>query len=66
MCYTCGCKEPFNNHGDQRNITESDFADAGKTPTIGRAGKLKAKQNMIELLNLEKKSGELSEPKKQY
>ena len=35
MCMSCGCGEPHEPHGDQRNITYADLkkaADASKIP----------------------------------
>ena len=66
MCYTCGCKLPFEDHGDPRNVVESAFAEAGGTKEIDSAGALKAKQNMLELLQEEQRAGELPEPRKSY
>lgn len=37
MCYTCGCKLPYEDHGDPANVTESDLKKAGQTSTIKRA-----------------------------
>jgi hypothetical protein len=47
MCYTCGCKMPFEDHGDPRNVVERAFTDGGKTKEIKNAGTAKAKQNML-------------------
>lgn len=66
MCYTCGCKLPYERHGDKRNIIEDDLVDSGKTETIKKAGRKTAKQNMMELLEIQKKKGELDNPKKDY
>lgn len=66
MCYTCGCKMPYNDMGSKDNITEDYFDRAGKTEAIGEAGKLAAKKNMIELLEKEVKREELENPKTQY
>ena len=66
MCYTCGCELPYNDMGDQKNLTEKDFEEAGTTAAIGAAGTLKAKQNMLHLLKEELEKGELAKPKKKY
>jgi hypothetical protein len=34
MCYTCGCKLPYEGHGDPNNIVEDDLKAAGQTETI--------------------------------
>lgn len=66
MCYTCGCKLPYENHGDSANIVEDDLKRAGQTETIKKAGVKKAKENMAELIELQKKAGDLERPKKDY
>jgi hypothetical protein len=66
MCYTCGCKLPYEDHGDPANIVEDDLKAAGKTETIKRAGVKAAKENMAKLIELQRKSGDLSRPKKDY
>ena len=66
MCYTCGCKRPFDDMGSRDNITEDYFERAGSTEAIGQAGSAKAKQNMLELLQLEQEKNELEHPAKQY
>ncbi len=66
MCYTCGCKRPFDTMGDDENIVEEFFKKAGMTDAIGKEGLTKAKQNMIELLKLELENKELEKPKEQY
>lgn len=66
MCYTCGCKRPNDTMGSPDNIVEEDFTKAGETDAIGREGKLKAKQNMLELLKLELEKKELEKPEEQY
>ncbi len=66
MCYTCGCKMPFNDMGDPKNITEKSFKEAGQTKAIGKAGVVKAKQNMLELLKAELEKNQLEKPKDQY
>jgi hypothetical protein len=66
MCYTCGCKLPFEDHGDPRNIVERALIEAGKTKEIKNAGRVKAKQNMLELIEEERRRRGLEEPKKSY
>jgi hypothetical protein len=44
MCYTCGCKLPYEDHGDPDNIIEEDLRKAGQTETIKRAGVKQAKR----------------------
>jgi hypothetical protein len=66
VCYTCGCKLPYEDHGDPANIVEDDLKKAGQTETIKRAGVKKAKQNMVELIELQEKAGDLERPKKDY
>ena len=66
MCYTCGCKLPFETHGDPRNIVEQALIEAGKTKEIKNAGRATAKQNMLELIEAQRRAGELEEPRKSY
>ena len=66
MCYTCGCKLPFEDHGDPRNIVESALVEAGKTKEIKNAGRTQAKRNMLELIQEQQDAGELDEPRKSY
>jgi hypothetical protein len=66
MCYTCGCKLPYERHGDQANIVEDDLKEAGQTETIKHAGVEQAKKNMLELIELQKNRGDLADPKKDY
>lgn len=66
MCYTCGCKMPFEDHGDPRNIVESALVEAGKTKEIKNAGRSEAKRNMAELIQLQEEADELDDPKKSY
>lgn len=47
----------------ERNIVERALTEAGKTKEIGSAGTAKAKQNMLELIELEQRAGELDEPR---
>jgi hypothetical protein len=66
MCYTCGCKLPYERHGDPDNIVEEDLKNAGQTETIKRAGVEQAKKNILELIELQKSRGDLVNPKKDY
>lgn len=34
MCLTCGCRQPFADHGDGRNITYDDLAAAADAAGI--------------------------------
>jgi hypothetical protein len=66
MCYTCGCKLPYESHGDPANIIEDHLKKAGQTETIKHAGVEQAKKNMLELIELQKNRGDLANPKKDY
>jgi hypothetical protein len=66
MCYTCGCKLPYERHGDPNNIIEDDLKDAGQTETIKKAGVKAAKENMLELIQIQRAQGDLEQPKKDY
>jgi hypothetical protein len=66
MCYTCGCKLPYEAHGDDNNVIEDDLKRSGQTDTIKKAGVKAAKENMLELIELQKKAGDLEQPKKDY
>lgn len=66
MCYTCGCKLPYEGHGDPANIVEDDLKRAGQTGTIKGAGVKDAKQNLLELIQLEMEAGDLENPKRDY
>lgn len=66
MCYTCGCKMPYEDHGDAANIVEDALEASGKTKAIDNAGVATAKENMLELIRLEQDAGELAAPKQQY
>lgn len=66
MCYTCGCKLPYEDHGDPANIVEDDLKAAGQTKTIKKAGVKTAKENLVELIEMQRKGGDLSRPKKDY
>lgn len=66
MCYTCGCKMPYDDHGDPRNITEKNLEDSTKTEAAEGAGITKVKENFDELIHLQKDAGELAQPKEKY
>jgi hypothetical protein len=66
MCYTCGCKLPYESHGLAANIVEDDLKRSGQTSTIKKAGVKAAKENMLELIQLQKNTGDLARPKKDY
>jgi hypothetical protein len=66
MCYTCGCKMPFEDHGDPRNLTEKNLRDAAMTEAAGGADIQKVKENVEELIRLETEADELAEPKQKY
>ena len=66
MCYTCGCKLPFEDHGDPANIVEDDLKSAGQTDTIKIAGVKTAKENLVELVRLQEDAGDLQRPKSDY
>ena len=66
MCYTCGCKMPYADHGDPRNLTEKNLEEAMKTKAAGGADITKVKQNVEELIGLEKMAGDEAKPKEQY
>lgn len=66
MCYTCGCKLPYESHGDPANIVEDDLKEAGQTETIEKAGVRTAKENLLELIQLENEAGDLERPRPDY
>ncbi|HYH28344.1 MAG TPA: hypothetical protein VEA19_06185 [Actinomycetota bacterium] len=66
MCYTCGCKLPYEDHGDPHNIVEDDLRKAGDTDTIDHAGVIQAKENLLDLIQIQKQHGDLANPKKDY
>ncbi len=66
MCYTCGCKLPYESHGDADNIVEDHLKKSGQTETIKHAGVKQAKLNMAELIEIQKNRGDLESPKKDY
>lgn len=66
MCYTCGCKMPYADHGDPRNLTEKDLDESTKTKAAGGADIARIKLNVEELIRLQEAAGELDKPKEQY
>ena len=66
MCYTCGCKMPFEDHGDPRNLTEKNLRDAAVTEAAKGADIRQVKENVQELIGLEAAADQLAEPKQQY
>jgi hypothetical protein len=66
MCYTCGCKLPYEDHGDPANIVEDDLKRAGQTDTIEKAGVKTAKENLLELIELQAEAGNLERPSQDY
>jgi hypothetical protein len=66
MCYTCGCKRPYGDMSDAKNVTEQVFAEAGQTEAIGHAGTVEAKRHMLQLLQAELERDELEHPQEQY
>jgi hypothetical protein len=66
MCYTCGCKLPYEDHGDPANIVEEHLRKAGQTETIKMAGVKAAKENLLELIRLQKEADDLEEPREDY
>jgi hypothetical protein len=66
MCYTCGCKLPYEDHGDPANLVEEHLKKAGLTDTIKQAGTVQAKENMLELLQVQKEAGDMEKPKDDY
>jgi hypothetical protein len=66
VCYTCGCKLPYQDHGDPRNVIEKAFTEAGQTKEIKPAGTAKAKQNMMDLIEAQRRAGELDKPRPSY
>lgn len=66
MCYTCGCKLPFEDHGDRGNLIEEDLKRAGETDAIDKAGVKSAKENMLELIQLQEQAGDLERPRTDY
>lgn len=66
MCYTCGCKLPYEDHGDPANLVERDLIAAGETEAIDNAGVSAAKLNMLELIQLQQEAGDLELPNEDY
>lgn len=66
MCYTCGCKLPYEDHGDSANIVEDNLKKAGQTKAIEKAGVKTAKENLLELIGLQASAGNLERPNQDY
>jgi hypothetical protein len=66
MCYTCGCKMPYEDHGDPRNLTEQNLQDAALTKEAGGADITKVKENVAELIDLQRRANEEAQPKQKY
>lgn len=66
MCYTCGCKLPYEDHGDPDNLVEAHLRRAGDTEAIAHEGVARAKENLLELLEVQRRQGELVEPREDY
>lgn len=66
MCYTCGCKLPYEDHGDPANIVEDNLKKAGQTKAIEKAGVQTAKENLLELIGLQASAGNLERPNQDY
>ncbi len=47
MCMSCGCREPNNDHGDQRHITLDELDQAAQAANISRE---QAARNILETL----------------
>jgi hypothetical protein len=66
MCYTCGCKLPYEDHGDSNNIVEEHLKKAGQTEAVKKGGTKTAKENMHELLMMQIEKGEIEKPEEDY
>ena len=66
MCYTCGCKLPYEDHGDPRNLTEKDIQDAALTKAAGGADITQIKENFAQLIDLQRQAGDEANPKQKY
>ncbi len=67
MCYTCGCKLPYESHGDPANIVEADLIAAGQTEAVKQAGVRAAKENLLALIQLQMEAaGDMDSPKRDY
>ena len=47
MCMSCGCREPNNDHGDQRHITLDELDQAAQAANISRE---QAARNILDTL----------------
>ena len=67
MCYNCGCKMPYEDHGDSENITEKFFKQASRTDAMEQGSSVEdAKRNVLELLSEQEDNDELDKPKDEY
>jgi hypothetical protein len=57
---------PYEDHGDPANIVEEDLQKAGQTDTIKKAGVKTAKENLIELIQLQIEADDLQRPRTDY
>jgi hypothetical protein len=64
VCYTCGCKLPYEDHGNPANIIEDGLKSAGQAEDIPDIATVK--QNVLELIRLQQEAEELESPKKDY
>ena len=44
MCISKGCNDPYDNHGDRRNITQQDIEEAAQA---ARTGVTQVAQNIL-------------------
>lgn len=59
MCYTCGCGDPNDAHGDHRNLTNHGFDVAAEAMNISAT---EARKNATDLLEkVDPSSGEVRE-----
>jgi hypothetical protein len=57
---------PYADHGDPRNLTEKDLDASTKTEAAGGADVKTAKENVAELIRLEREAGEEGRPRERY
>lgn len=62
MCYTCGCKLSYEAHA----IRTTSSKTTSRGPARPKAGIKAAKENMFELIQLQKEAVELEAPRKDY
>src|SRR2546430_17040624 len=53
MCYTCGCRRPYDTMGDARNIVEKFFEEAGLKNSSGKEGVIRGKKKILERVQAE-------------